>query len=63
MHFSVNSLRRAAIVLFFAFLTAGGPARAFPADTPGETEPRNRLTSDEIAAGWINLFDGRTMFG
>ncbi len=36
---------------------------AWSNDNAGETEPHNRLTAGEIAAGWIKLFDGQTMFG
>jgi hypothetical protein len=40
-------------------------SRAAPAgdDGPGESAPHNRLSAAEIAAGWIKLFDGATMFG
>src|SRR5262245_61291943 len=44
------------------FLLAAGLSRAW-ADRPGETAASNRLEPDEIAAGWIRLFDGETMFG
>jgi hypothetical protein len=44
------------------FLLPAGLSRAW-SDTPGETAPHNRLEPDEIAAGWIRLFDGETMFG
>ncbi|HLJ09701.1 MAG TPA: DUF1080 domain-containing protein [Planctomycetaceae bacterium] len=42
--------------------TSAGP-RVGPADHPSQTAPHNRLTHDEIDAGWIKLFDGETFFG
>ncbi len=64
MQCSTRRLCRAAIVpVFFLFQSLSHPPSAFPADNAGETEPHNRLTADEIAAGWIRLFDGQTMFG
>src|SRR5438105_2792328 len=40
-------------------------SRPVPAgdDPSGESAPHNRLSAAEIAAGWIKLFDGETMFG
>src|SRR6516162_8924417 len=63
MHFYPRREWRAAFVLLFLSLAFLIPRPALPADSAGETEPRNRLTADEIAAGWIKLFDGETMFG
>lgn len=50
--------RRGGAVLFVvaAALALGGPANC------GEPA-KNQLTADEIAAGWILLFDGATLFG
>jgi 3-keto-disaccharide hydrolase len=35
---------------------------ALAADKPDAT-PHNRLSAEQVSAGWINLFDGQTMFG
>jgi hypothetical protein len=32
-------------------------------ENPGKSAPDNRLSAADIAAGWIKLFDGETMFG
>src|SRR5262245_38001864 len=63
MKFSSNVLRRAFAIPILAVLALCGPVPGWAADNAGETEPHNRLTPEEIAAGWIILFDGRTMFG
>ena len=60
---SATYFRRAVPIAFLLILLSCSPLAARAADEAGETEPRNRLTPDEIAAGWVNLFDGRTMFG
>jgi hypothetical protein len=47
--------------LLFAIVLPATPARTD--DNPGEAAAQNRLSAAEIAAGWINLFDGNTFFG
>ncbi len=32
-------------------------------ESPPLADPPQLLSSDEIAAGWISLFDGQTLFG
>jgi hypothetical protein len=54
--------RKIALAVSVVWLVFVGPA-AISASDAGETEPHNRLTDAEIAAGWIKLFDGQTMFG
>ena len=54
---------RVTIVALILFLGRPCALRAWTDDKADESEPHNRLTSDEIAAGWIKLFDGATMFG
>ena len=31
--------------------------------TTGSNTEQNTLTDDELADGWVSLFDGRTLFG
>lgn len=44
-------------------LVSSGAWAAAPESGARDTAARNRLSPAEIAAGWINLFDGKTMFG
>jgi len=53
----------AAITGGLLFLGAAGFVHARADEKAAETRPHNRLDSNEIAAGWIKLFDGQTMFG
>src|SRR5262245_59360171 len=58
-------VRRSLTALIGFLLLLPGPAvpPARSSDNAGQTEPHNRLTAAEVADGWINLFDGTTMFG
>src|SRR5690606_22890972 len=45
---------------------ASGATEVMPVAAPSEPNPdspHNKLTEDEIAAGWILLFDGHSLFG
>lgn len=63
LHRPFKHLLHAALIGCLLFLAYPGLLHAWPCDNAGETEPHNRLDPDEIAAGWIKLFDGETMFG
>src|SRR3974390_3509663 len=63
MHHSCFRLTLTAFFGSLILLRGPGLLAAVAADNAGEAEPHNRLSPDEIAAGWINLFDGTTMFG
>ena len=59
----MRHVRAAFVGVLFCFVVCQHSLHAWPDDNAGETEPHNRLDPDEIAAGWIKLFDGQTMFG
>lgn len=42
---------------------AASKTESKPADTKFKTEPKIWLTTDEIRDGWVQLFDGQTLFG
>src|SRR5579871_5577390 len=49
---------------FVVLLLLAGNRCVFAADSPQPSSPKpNMLTPDEIADGWILLFDGETQFG
>src|SRR5258707_932964 len=63
MHRSFVRQVLTALIGLCLFLCDPGLHNTYPAENAGETKPQNRLSPDEIAAGWINLFDGKTTFG
>src|SRR5437773_12518033 len=63
MHPLSKNHRRVAVIALLISLPFCRPMPGRAADKAGESELHKRLTADEIATGWISLFDGRTMFG
>jgi hypothetical protein len=57
--------KTAAYVVLFALVLYGSPARAqnAAADVATAQAEHNRLSAEELAAGWILLFDGETDYG
>lgn len=62
MHRTIRTLVHLLTVVLAAFSFVSRAAYASD-DGSGEAAPHNRLSAAEIAAGWIKLFDGHTMFG
>jgi hypothetical protein len=62
IQFSLRRLFPFAIILLAgsAFVSRSSNANA---GDPRESTPYNRLSAKDIAAGWVKLFDGETMFG
>jgi hypothetical protein len=44
-------------------LAAADPALSAASQSPPQTQPLTPLTPEELADGWIALFDGQTLFG
>jgi hypothetical protein len=61
MHQSIRRLIRAVVIC--VAVSALSSRAAYADDGAGESAPHNRLSAAEVAAGWIKLFDGQTMFG
>lgn len=58
----INAVRAAVFGALFC-LALPTVVCAWPDETAAKSATHNHLTSQEIATGWISLFDGQTLFG